>query len=411
MNGIGRRIQDGAWGIFRVLANRTSTLQPLPGRPAPPTGPATPASTGQRPPAPITPGNPCPTGAPVRSFDVSAVDLSGRAPRGPGIRAAFIPTATIEAVRRNNVAEPLVLHVSEGDCLEVTLRNQRDVPQGGGPVPRASFHVSELRRAAQSSGVNVGYGPEQTVAGGQQRTYRMFANSERIEGALITDLSRPKALLEGLYGMVVVSPRESDFRDPVSGTAKSIGSQVIVDPPGQPSYRDMSLIMFDDDDKIGLNEMPYPTEVSGNPSVNYSIAGARPDTPDMLRTGPHGPGTPLLQANIGDPVRVHVAVAAGSEQDHVFGMSSIGWPSDPFLGGSNRVSAIGLAAWETRDVHFIAGADSGAGAVHWGDMRLPFTEAGMWGLFQVHGTCSTTFIQIPGSSCPEAAIEPEPDPE
>ncbi|MCZ4495676.1 MAG: uncharacterized protein JWM25_259, partial [Thermoleophilia bacterium] len=335
------------------------------------------------------------------------VDLSGRgAPRGPGIRAAFVPTPQVASVQQGNSAEPLVLHVAEGDCLEVTLRNQRERPEEGGPIPRVSFHVSELQRTTSSSGVNIGFSPEQTVGAGQTRTYRMYAESERIEGALITDMGRPTHPIEGLYGMVVVSPRGSAFRDPVSGMPKSIGAQVIVDPPGAPSYRDMALILFDNDDKIGLNEMPYPVDVSGKPSINYSIAGARRDTPDLLRSGPNGPGTPLLQANIGDPIRVHIAIAGGSEQDHTFSLGGSTWLDDPFLAGSNRVSSIGLAPWEVRDIHAVAGAESGPGVEHWGDLRRPFTEAGIWGLLRVHGTCSTTFIQIPGSSCPEATPEP-----
>ena len=55
--------------------------------------------------------------------------------------------------------EPLVVHAAAGDCLEVDLTNRL----GGGT--RASFDVGQLLRGKGSSGINVGFNPEQTVAG------------------------------------------------------------------------------------------------------------------------------------------------------------------------------------------------------------------------------------------------------
>ena len=55
--------------------------------------------------------------------------------------------------------EPLVLHVAEGECVEVHLTNHR----GG---DRVSFNVTKVLRDTESSGINTGYNPEQTIAPG-----------------------------------------------------------------------------------------------------------------------------------------------------------------------------------------------------------------------------------------------------
>ncbi|HTE64192.1 MAG TPA: hypothetical protein VK631_27795, partial [Solirubrobacteraceae bacterium] len=166
-NGIGRRFRQGAWGLLRVLPGRTPDLQPLPGR-EPAAGPAVPEPTGGRPPVLASVGQPCPAGAPARHFEVSAVDLPE--PGGEeGTRSAFVPTARAADVRAGRLSpEPLVLHAAAGECVSVELSNER-------ASARASFHVAKVARTASSSGINAGFNPEQTVAPGGKRTYRLYA--------------------------------------------------------------------------------------------------------------------------------------------------------------------------------------------------------------------------------------------
>src|SRR4051812_29741290 len=75
-NGDEFRLQQGAWGIVRVLPGQVSDLQPLPGVTPPVATYDLPAATGDPAPPTESPGNPCPTGAPTRRFDVSAMDRS-----------------------------------------------------------------------------------------------------------------------------------------------------------------------------------------------------------------------------------------------------------------------------------------------------------------------------------------------
>jgi hypothetical protein len=392
MNGINRRFRAGAWGIIRVLPGLTGDLKPLPSRPAPPAQ-AIPTPTGGRPPA-ADAGNPCPSGSPVHSFDVSAVDVSS-APHGQ--KTVYALTSAAAAIARGDrQPEPLTLHVSAGQCLEVTFRNQR-------ALGRASFHLGMLERAIGSSGVNVGYNPEQTVAPGGSRLYRFFADSDRIGGGLISDYGDITTTgVEGMYGAVIVSPAGSTFTHPLSGLPTDVGTQVDVHVPGQPSYRDFSVFMSDNDPRIGQNTMPYPTAVDKPALINY-LSEPRPDQPGQFSSLLHGdPATPLLRAYANDPVRVHVWVAPGSEQAHVFSLGGMSFPTDGLLNNSTFLQARGLVPWEGEHL-FVAGGAGGFGGTvgdfFYGDLRRPFTEAGMWGLFRVLSDPSCPIRPLDARGC------------
>jgi Big-like domain-containing protein/multicopper oxidase len=392
MNGIGRRTREGAWGLIRVLGGAVPDLQPLPGRPTPGGSGALPEATGGRPPASTGPGDPCPAGATVRSFDVSAVDLR-RARGGP--QAAFVPTANAAAAQFGSLQpEPLVLHAAEGECLEVNFTNRR-------VGARASFHVAALQNDMGSSGVNVGFNEEQTVAPGISRTYRYYVDTAKVESALITDFGGTPVVPDpltgvapvdvdtgplGLYGSVSIAPAGAAFTDPVSGAPKDVGSQVDVHVPGTPGYRDFTLLLQENDAQIGASAMPYKEFVGGRALVNYRSA-PRTDGANAFSSLVNGdPETPILRAYRGDPMRVHALVAPGSEQMHVFSLGGLSWPNDPYVYNSEEKDSLGLGPWQKIDAHVIGGAGgrgASAGDYFYGDLRRPFSLAGMWGLLRV----------------------------
>lgn len=396
MNAVGRRFQHGAWGLLRVLPQRVGDLQPLPGRD--PGGLFVPPSqNGGRPPTAEGPGSPCPGGAAQRNFQVTAVDVPGNV---VGRTLAFVPSDQADAVRSGaREPEPLVLHAAEGECVNVQFTNGRQA--GTGPR-RASFHVSKLERTVNSSGVNVGFNPEQTVEPGQTRTYRYYADSSKIGSAPIADFGDTDTGTRGLYGAVVVAPRGATFTDPRSGSPRDIGAQVDVHVPGSPGYRDYTLLFANDDRVIGGNVMPYTTQVEGPSFVNYRSA-PRPDDASAFSTAANGdPSTPILQAYAGDPVKVHAVGAPGNEQPQVFGMGGLPFPVDPNIPHSNEVSSANLGAWETIDTELIGGAGGRArttGDFFYGDVRRPFTTAGSWGLLRVLSDPSCPIQPLDGLSC------------
>jgi hypothetical protein len=333
---------------------------------------------------------------------VSAVDLTSAGATGTAsgsggdrVRAAFVLTANAPAVERGAPVEPLVLHVAQGECLTVRFSNRRT-------GARSSFHAGGLDATPDSSGADVGLGPENTVAPGGSRTYRLFAGPDRQGASVVADLGDDDAGRAGLHGAVVVAPPGATFTDPVSGLPRSAGAAVDVHLPGAPGYRDFTLALSDDDPILGQNTMPYPTAVRNAALVNYRTA-PRPEGQDQFSSAVTGdPATPLLRAYPGDPVRVHALVAPGSEQAHVVSLGGLTWRSDPALTAAQEVTARGLAPWETMDAEVIGGAGGVrrmVGDLAYGDLRRPFATAGMWGLQRVLSDGSCPIRPLPGRGC------------
>ena len=416
-NTIGRRTRQGAWGIIRVLPKHVAGLQPLPGRTTPTGGFTQDAKTGGDPPAAASAGNPCPEGATPRNLTISAVDVPGAV---QGATAAFVPSAIAADVKSGAVRpEPLVAHVAAGDCVTVTFNNER-------ATDRASFHVGELSRTPDSSGIDIGFNREQTVAPSGQQVYRYYADTRKIGSAPVDDRGGNDSGTDGLYGAIVVAPAGATFTAPKTGEPTQYGTSVDVHVPGTQGYRDFSAIMAEDDPIIGANFMPYPDAVKGPSTINYQ-SEPRLDDATAFSSKVHGdPRTPLFQAYGGDPAKVHFFVASGSEQAHVFNLGGQHWMFDPEVAKSQLVQNQGVAPGETFDAELQGGAGGlmrSVGDYFYGDMRRAFTQAGMWGLFRVMSqpSCDGAPIQpLDGLSCtaqqsiifdpPELARPGEPAP-
>ena len=374
-NGEGRRMTSGAWGIIRVLPSvDSSVLQPLPGFDTP---------------APAQPT--CPAGAPAHAFAVSAVDVPSTAAGGgkEGTRAAFVPSSLAQSVIDKNLfPEPLVLHVAAGECITVTLTNRR-------AVQHASFNVSTLLHDLASSGMNLGDNPgDHTVAPGGTRTYTYFADSDKLGAAVIGDYGTLAGPADGMYGAIVVAPAGATFKDSRFGNTTDVGSRVDVTVPGKPAYRDVTLLLADTDKRIGQDTMPYPRDVSGPAFINYRQATGRVNDASTFQSIVAGdPPTPLVLAYAGDPLRIHVVDAPGSEQLHDFGLGGMTWRLDPNIPRSDTVAARTLGPGEKMEIEVVGGAGGmthEVGDFFYGDVRRPFTEAGMWGIVRVlPDTCAT----------------------
>jgi len=264
-------------------------------------------------------------------------------------------------------------HLYPGDCVTVNFTNQR-------AVDRASLSVGELTKSGGSSGVNVGFDPEQTVLPGKSRVYKFYAETSSIEAAQFSDFGGDATGNIGLYGAFVVHEKGAWFTDSVTGARTITGVTVDAHVPGQRGYRDDTLFLQDNDPQIGSDFMPYPLKVDGLTLVNYKNAGRRTD--DFSGAV----ATPLLKAYVSDPIRIHVLSTPGSEQPHVFRAGGLSWLRDPYMPGSQEVAEQGLSPYQGIDVHIIDGAGGRAGQTgdfFYGDNRRPFTEGGMWGVLRV----------------------------
>ncbi|HZQ27461.1 MAG TPA: multicopper oxidase domain-containing protein [Acidimicrobiales bacterium] len=429
MNGLDRRVRQGAWGVIRVLPKvDTNVLEPLPGR----LGPVSPGDNvsaaeptltdgqvvGRPAGAPDGPAAVCPVGSAQKTFRVSAVDKPTA-----GTDAAFVLTAPSGKALPPSPLEPLTLHVAEGDCVHVVFKNERVSEQ-------ATFHLAKLQHLLASSGINLGNNPgDQSVAPGSTRDYWYYADSEKIGTAIISDFGgagqstgfgklqhgAPELSgVSGLYGAVIVSPPGAAFSPSDVGTAVDVtvperADQEYREPSGEAnrlpaiSYRDFTVFFSDTDKQLGNDFMPYPTEVSGAALINYQTAAGRGDDANSFSSLVHGdPATPVLRTIEGDPMVFHVVGDPGNDQVHLFNLGGMAWENDhylrsraepEFLGGepfSSAISTRAFGAWAAFDAWVLtspgeAGRSEApkAGDYFMGDIRRPFTEAGMWGLVRV----------------------------
>ncbi|MEA2154481.1 MAG: hypothetical protein QOE11_621, partial [Solirubrobacteraceae bacterium] len=110
----------------------------------------------------------------------------------------------------------------------------------------------------------------------------------------------------------------------------------------------------------------------------------------------------LLKAYAGDPTKVHFLVAPGSEQMHVFGLGGQYWAFDPEIPDSQAIASQGVGPYETFDAELVGGAGGLArsrGDFFYGDVRRPFTQAGMWGLMRVMSDPSCPIKPLDGLTC------------
>ncbi|WP_447964703.1 hypothetical protein [Nitrospira sp. Ecomares 2.1] len=403
-NGRSSKFSEGGWGILRVLDKETPDLKPLPtgysGRNVIPK------------PLPV-----CPEEAPVKSFNVVAMDFPGMSfnPSAPeSIEIDFERTIELRNpegkiyVLEDEVTKvagdyhpmPLTIRANVGDCIKVNLKNKMK-------ESRASFSAISLAFNPQDSlGANVGNNKgDQTIAPGESKTYTYYADPFNGEiSSLVWDwgnvMVNPR---NGLFGAVIIGPKGSQYRDPKTGADISLKNSweadVIVDKaiPGQENrknYRDVALLFQDEDNIIGTSFMPYVQNVAGLTGVNYRSepylhreeAGCtlgRMFQPCEV-DNPQDPVTPLIQAHAGDPVRIHV-FGASSEQNGMFSVEKHEWPIEPFMPGADEISVVEFAGSETIDVFIpsAGGRDMLPADYVWNNQRLPYSQSGQWGYLRV----------------------------
>jgi hypothetical protein len=165
----------------------------------------------------------CPTDAPLREFDVSAVAASVALPNGrvvynsrtanggplydpSGILYVFTADLNTNGTLKTGVpVEPLVLRANAGDCVEVTLRNKLPAtlvdPDGYNTLPMIidqfnANHVDPSRRVGlhpqlvqidvtRSDASKVGFNPRTAVDPGKRQTYQWYAGELRVENGAI----------------------------------------------------------------------------------------------------------------------------------------------------------------------------------------------------------------------------------
>lgn len=391
---------EGAWGIIRVLDKRDPTLQPLPSREE------IPASAKEI----------CPADAPVKTFNVSAIDYAMRFNKstpeimevdlgrnlklGNSSGKAYVLDDEVTKVKGGMLQpNPLTLRVNVGDCVKIKLTNRMAKERAGLHADMIAFDPKD------SMGINVGNNPgDQTIGPGESRTYTFYAHPEYGENAaLIQDwgnvVENPR---NGLFGAIIIGPRGSKYRDPVTGedvTMKNAWqADVIVDRsiPGnedRTNYRDAALFFQDEDNLMNTSFMPYAQKIGGLIGVNYRSSmpldyalenGCDAGTIFQCVSEKGGVSTPIIEAHAGDKVLIHV-FGAFMEQVGVFALDGHEWPEDSAK-GAHLHSALEFGGSSYLRIDLRGGAGGPwqvPGDYVYMNHRPAYTDAGQWGLLRV----------------------------
>jgi manganese oxidase len=303
----------GAWGIFRVAGCNPNDLQIYKNTGLPPLQPLPDnqiAACTMDSKLPVrTAGNVCPTDgsggitAPIKRFTVVAINkdiVYNNAGEHDPNGLMYVLEEDLTAVRNGTKpAEPLVLRVNVGDCVEVTLKNRLDpakmkphcfealepgqlgfedpapgklelpgcldepprnevnVP-GFKPFPvsaRVGLHPGLVKYHIGSDGARVGYNFDSTVGPGGSIQYRWYAHRQGT--AILEDRADVQNHPHhGLYGVLVVEPRGSRYLDPSDGTDIKSGEQAVIEDPNGPDFRENVVLMNSDMSLFEANGFP-----------------------------------------------------------------------------------------------------------------------------------------------------------
>ncbi len=392
----------GGWGLLRVdqnAADSSGSLQPLDDKQDL-----------------IVGGDPC-EGKTVNSFDVTAVSISD--PKvTPLTKSIFVRTDASGKPLPGVVetAQPLVLRVVSGECIEVTLHPHKldNVDRRVGLT--AGLLVGDPKI---NYGVNVGKnldngGSDQTVGSFSKDptgsvTYRWLASKQTIY-----DLAHPDAgtsggvigwagtasgtqekelgtvylsslvdpvndLNEGLFGAIVVEPEGASWI-----SEGGIMGDVVADittPDGK--FREFVIIMHEASILFQSSLRPQKNFLGG---INYRISGDGPPFVDVNE------GL-VFHAEPGTPTRIRLIYANGSE-DRTFTVNGHRWGVESDTVGTRSVSVISMNVGMRYDIELEGNDTNGDGkadpgvSIFPGDYFLGVSEhrsamAGQWGVIRV----------------------------
>lgn len=382
-NGTERHFERGVWGLMRVFGALTTELLPLPGLDPPSASDRAQQS-----------GDPCPSDAPVRKFSVSIIGTPSTIDDGSGSRLVngrryVLQSAGGQIGFLSDRDPPMVLRANAGDCVEIDLTN-RAGGVAGMTIEGGNFNP------ADAYGAEIGRGGRRGLRPGESKIFRTYM-AEELGIVRIRDFSRPffNASL-GLYGAIIVEPEGATYHDPQTDVVIESGVEAVVRLPDGSYFREFVMLFADRDAEIGTFTMPYDVTVDGDAKVNNR---STPLAPRIQRLGRRNlsrqahlftdefagaPFTPVFVAEAGEQIRMRV-LSVFSEQPQVFSVEGHDWPLTPGLPGSDIVSSRLLQSGGALNLELRhAGGPTGRpGDYLWSNHRMPFLEAGQWGLLRI----------------------------
>lgn len=378
--------EAGAWGLLRVYDTAQGDLQPLPGIGLPGgggTGFPTLTQTGGAPPSLNDgPGDACPAGAPVKSYNLAisntTIIYNDALPGEAGV-AYFLNGDPVTDTRT-----PMVVRVNKGECLEVTLNNLR--------TQRSGFSVGELLFDPQRSyGTAIGLNHDSTVAPGATRTYRYYADKE-LGLTLALNLADPSSLPMGAWGGVVVEPEGSTYNSPgtltpLPGGGTGIQADIVKDGL---ATREFVAFFMDAEDELNQDRMPYPDKPEFTNSISYSnepwsLRNFIADPANVFRTVLHGDPRHVVTVPAGASLIYRVA-SPWAEVAHLPTLEGHRYQQEPGMAGSEVLWNDVLAPGMTLNMQYLGGAGGdlqAPGDYLFLERTQPFAQTGLWNILRV----------------------------
>lgn len=318
----------------------------------------------------------CPEGAPLKRFDVAAIQLPVTYNRdvewsNPQQRIYVLQEDKQAVLDGLQKPEPLSPLLNVGDCVEYHLTNELPVEFGGTVFDRlqetneVSIHQHLVEFDVLSSdGAANGWNYDQGADPGQTIVFRDFVQDDVRTNSFHDHLFPNVHQDSGLFGGGTVHPPGCTFHDPVTGREVRVGTIVdvrceeTVDYHGKitdgKDYRNASMFiedqvpMFQPEDPDNPNDDQFVTEFGvpifpakfpSNPDdrgvmgVNYSLEpfeARRSEGPgNLFDSKRHGdPFTPKPRAYAGDEVRFRL-FQLSMEESHAFNLHRLRWQFEP----------------------------------------------------------------------------------
>ncbi|HET6370147.1 MAG TPA: multicopper oxidase domain-containing protein, partial [Nitrospiria bacterium] len=218
-----------------------------------------PASTGES----VGSGGHCPASAPVKNFDISAINVEISINQWldyfPGYM--YVLTENLDKVRQEekinkaarkkpgfdpgavsnglqtDMIQPLNIRANQGDCVIITLHNKMEDDDVSMHIHGSSMIVKSTGKPATMAN------PDSDVKPGKSQTFEWYIRPNEQEGGhtFHSHIGREQASL-GMMGTFIVEPMGSKYLNPLTGKETKSGWEVMIDQPNAPDFREFVLI-------------------------------------------------------------------------------------------------------------------------------------------------------------------------
>ncbi|MEP7200799.1 MAG: multicopper oxidase domain-containing protein, partial [Chloroflexota bacterium] len=329
----------------------------------------------------------CPASAPIRLYNVVAINVEitlnrylDYDPQGRMYALAEDLNRVRQEVAQNKNAradqaepavslglqgdaiQPLALRVNQGECLRITLKNA--LPNG----EPASLHLhGSGLHMARTGAPAIATNPNAIAASNASVTYEWMVTADEPEGThyFHSHGDDRNQTNHGLFGAVIVEPKDSTYLDPIRGGELRSGWAAIIKPPRSSAFREFAIFYHEigneryahldkngrlvtlvdpymDAYKPGSRAINYRSEPFMNRLALQQQMFGKFDKSQAYSSYVFGdPATPIARSYLGDPVKQRV-IHGGAEVFHVHHVhgGAIRWRRQPGVESANFASGL-----------------------------------------------------------------------